>query len=223
MRLEDNISGRLFRNNVGSYYSDYNGGFIIECKAERGKPIPLCVPRNALLVNDLVYMKLYLGWNGYSCERSTPRALYNYMFSSYYNSPLTKLKIKDSSYYAAPGVLFTESKELLFYFAKEYCENSVKPRLYITSKLLLNSTFSGKPMEKFFMSTIVPYIIRNSVDTSLGRSHVIIEMDDSNNTFFIPDSSLITSTPVERINDRLNDILVNNADVISSFVGNYGN
>lgn len=227
MKLEDTIKHKLFRVSISSYSRNRAHDFIIECKAEFSKPFPICVPITNVLRSDLIYKKLYL--DGYGCqERSTPRALYNLLFSNWLsNHVLVKLKLKDTYYYYAPGVLFTEDKIPLFWFGYELDRSNpnpmaVKPRLFISTLLLSNANVSGKPMEKFFMSTIVPYLVNNPVYCNGYQGYTTIEIDNHmDNTFFTPSGELVTSTPVDKINDRLNDILADNVDVIAAFTDNY--
>lgn len=225
MRLEDTIRQRLFRTSFTTQViGRVNDGIIIECKGEIDKSIPLCIPSTAFTRSSLVYRSLYLT-DAYEHCRSTPRALYNLMFSSYfYHYGIAKLNIKSNIYYYAPGVLFTEHLEPLFYFAYNICEGNLTPRLYITPKLLQDSTVSNKPMEKFFMSTIVPFLVEHDVRTGVGSAyrHVIIEIDNQiDNTFFRPVCNLISSTPINQMNDRLNAILADNADTISDFIDSF--
>lgn len=227
MRLEETIRRKLFRSSISNYDRCVNNSpFVIECKWERGKPVPLCVPNDALMARtDLIYKKLYLTDSYYSQERSTPRALYNLIFSNYFCSyDLMQVKIKDIIYYASPGVLFNADKIPLFYFAYEFDEQGhTLPRLFITPTLLTNASLAGKPMEKFFMSTIVPYVLNNRISTARGfEAYTKVEIDNQvDNTFFLPESDLISSVPVDRINSRLNDILADNADTLAAFVDNY--
>lgn len=226
MRLEDTIKHRLFRTRIPHYSRNNNlENFVIECKADSSKPVPLCIPSNLIGHVNLIYKKLCL--TDSSCqERSTPRALYNVIFNTYYsNYSLIKVKMKDSVYYYAPGVLFTADKKPLFYFAYG-CDSEMvhrNPRLFLTPLLLMNAAIPGNPMEKFFMSTIVPYLVSNKVYTEAHyESYTVIEIDnDIDSTFFMPDSTLVNTIPVDKVNDVLSDILADNADVISMFTENY--
>lgn len=228
MKLEDTIRGRLFRPYVPAEYNYINNipnnSFVIECKADRQKPVPLCIPESIISHNDLVYKQLYLHPSRIIHERSTSRALFNALFGGYFPSdPLIEVKMKDIIYYYAPGVLFDEEKNVLFYFAKELAEQAVIPRLYITPRLLLNSGTQGKPMEKFFMSTIIPFLMVNEIHLYPGEFKVIVEIDNCpDDVFFVPHTS-ISQIPVEHINDRLNDALANNSDVICTFMEIYRN
>lgn len=226
MRLEDTIHFRLFRTCSDKYARPVNNDFIIECKGEKGKPVPLCIHPNEFLRTDLVYRQLYLS-DRYCQERSTPRALYNALFNDYFNDGLLRtLKIKNIIYYGGPGILFNANKVPLFYFAYTLDEAwHMLPRLYITPTLLNDATASGKPMEKFFMSTVIPYLVNNTVVTGTGyEGNTVIEIDNQvDNTFFMPNANLLGSTSVNHINNRLNSILANNADVLSTFVENYRN
>lgn len=225
MRLEDNLRYNLFRTSNTRFAEIKDYRFIIECKAEKGKPVPLCIPRDAFVNSDLVYRKLYL-IDHHREEKSTPRALFNTLFSGYMPANgLIEAKVKDSMYYSAPGVLFTNDKKLLFYFASDGDEGNYVSKLYITPTLLVNATVTGNPMEKFFMSTIVPYLINHIIYGIDGRSSkLVIDIDNfADNTFFIPRSRMVASTPIDKINDKLNDILANNADVLSAFTDNYAN
>ena len=227
MRLEDTIRNRLFRITVPMWNSMQTGEFTIICRADRTKPVPLCMPRESLVNSDLAFRKLHLCVEPYLPavhERSTPRAMYNLILGSYFSHELlVELKIKTAKYYYAPGVLFTSDKEVLFYFAKDIANGIVIPRLYITPLLLANAAASAKPMEKFFMSTIIPFLINNRINSGGGfEEKIIIEIDNHpERTFFMPQSTLVASTPVDAINTRLNSILADNSDVISTFIDNY--
>ena len=226
MALEDTIRRRLF----GSYASrltsvpNTNNSFVIECKAERGKPVPLCMPGGVLNNSQVVYRQLWQLDYLTQEERASPRAMYNLIFGSQLWTSLGKLKVKDSIYYAAYGVLFNADKELLFYFARDYNDDMtvIIPRLYITPTLLRDASRPSKYMEKFFMSTVVPFLIDTDVWTHSGYKRTIIEVDNhADDVFFYPSSNLINAVPVGQINDKLNDILADNADVLSTFINNY--
>lgn len=229
MRLEDTIKHRLFRQQFTQYsVANEVSSFAIECKGSTDKPIPLCIPSDAFAHSSLVYRRLVYSYDMVHSERSTPRALYNLILDCYYSGGhLAKIKIKDSIYYYAPGVLFNSNKEPLFYFAYEFDNTTTRrhqiPRLYLTPKLLADANTPGKPMEKFFMSTIVPFLVNNQVHTDTGYcGYTIIEIDNHvDDTIFIPQNRMVLNTPVAEINDRLNNILANNSDVISTFVGSY--
>lgn len=225
MRLEDTIKYRLFRVSINEYTRDNSEDFVIECKADIAKPVPLCIPIEVFRHTALVYRQLYISRSVCS-ERSTPRALYNMIFSGYYPSDfLGRIKIKDNYYYVASGVLFNADKDPLFYFAQDLTDiQHPKPWLYLTPRLLADATVSGKPMEKFFMSTIVPYLINNDIYITGHENRTVVEIDNHiDDTFFMPNSTLLRDIPVNQVNDRLNDILVENADVISRFTENYSN
>lgn len=232
MALEDTIRRWLFapRGNM-NYRKDPYQRFVIECKVERGKPVPLCVPRRLVQSADLAYRKLNLyDPPEYFCMKSTPRAMYNWMFSGCLLRSLVQMKIKDIVYYCAAGTLFDANKSPLFYFAVETDENNVPtPRLYLTDKLLANAATRGRPMEKFFMSTIVPFLIDNNVYDGSGSMRnnnsykkVVIEMDNHvEDTFFMPTNNFIKDTSADSLIDKLNDVLVNNTDTLVSFLDNY--
>lgn len=230
MRLEDTIKHRLFRISTSDWFSRNAGSnrCVIECKGNIHSSIPLCIPLNAFPNLSLIYKMMRLR-EDIVYERSTPRALYNMILDSGFNRYFCKCKLKNSVYYTASGVLFNEDKDVLFYFA--YTLDTVngrthmRPRLYLTPELLADAAMPAKPMEKFFMSTILPYIIDSPVVTKTGYiGNAVVEIDnDVNSTFFVPDCSLVTTTPVDKINDKLNDILADNADVLSMFTGNYIN
>ena len=226
MRLESTIQSRLFRvyPNRDASINDLNN-FVIECKAEKGKPVPLCMPRDIFNHSDLVYRKLYLtGSGGFCCERSTPRAMYNWIFNGYsIHDPLKKIKVKDNIYYAAPGVLFNSDKEVLFYFAIERDSRfHAVPRLYLTPTLFIDASMPSKPMEKFFMSTIVPFVMSTDIYIDNNYKRTIVEIDNEpDRTFFIPSGRLVETVPVDKINDKLSDILAANADMLSVFIENY--
>lgn len=225
MRLEDTIKHRLFRTSNNQYTRRNIGDFVIECKADIDKPVPLCIPTKVFDDTALVYKQLYLS-NSRCQERSAPRSMYNLMFSNYYpNDCLNKVKIKDCTYYASQGVLFNADKQILFYFAQDLSDMMhPEPWLYITPRLLVDATVSGKPMEKFFMSTIVPYVLRDTVYVGSLEKHITIEIDNhADDTFFMPSSTLVSHTPVDEINIVLNNILFNNANVLSRFTENYRN
>lgn len=228
MALEDTIRTRLF----GSYarrlesIPNENSSFVIECKAEHGKPVPLCMPADVLSNSHVVYRQLWQTNNSIQEERASARAMYNFIFGSQCWTPLSKLKVKDSIYYTAYGTLFNADKELLFYFAREYNDDMtvITPRLYITPTLLHDASRPSKYMEKFFMSTVVPFLIDNDVWTHSGYKRTIIEIDNhADEVFFYPSSNLINAVPVGQVNDTLNDILADNADVLSTFIDNYKN
>ena len=228
MKLEDTIHFRLFTMSDSRYSEAVNSKrFIIECKGDKTKPIPLCISLADFRTADLVYKELFLIRNYAVQERSTPRALYNLLFSGYnpYNF-LIEVKMKDITYYSAPGVLFNVDKQPLFYFAYTLDVLGHKlPKLYLTPRLLADSGRPGKPMEKFFMSTVVPYLVDSTVLTGYAyEGKVEIEIDNEvDNTFFIPGSELVSSVPIDQINSKLNNILADNADSIASFVDNYIN
>lgn len=228
MALEDTIRNRLFQQFARNLDSipNQNNRFVIECKAEYGKPVPLCMPRDVFNSSHLVYRKLHQSGNHYPAyeERSSPRAMYNLIFGSLFWTPLITLRIKGFIYYTAHGVLFNADKELLFYFAREYNSafTAFTPRLYITPTLLADASQSSKPMEKFFMSTVVPFLVDNEVNVINGFKHTIIEIDNhADDKFFQPSSNLVSTIPVDQIHSRLNNILADNADVLSSFIHNY--
>ena len=73
------------------------------------------------------------------------------------------------------------------------------------------------------MSTIIPFLMVNEIHLYPGEFKVIVEIDNcSDDVFFIPHTS-ISQIPVEHINDRLNDVLANNSDVICTFMEIYRN
>lgn len=227
MKLEDTIKHRLFRP-IGQGYEQFERcEFIIECKAEAGKPIPLCIPDMSFRNADIVYRRLYFQSLGPVYEKSTPRAMYNMILNTSYfpNLTLLKAKVKDNFYYATPGALFNSDKYPLFWFASEDREGTAIPRLYITPVLLRNAALPGKPMEKFFMSTVVPYVLSNQIRSITGSyKDVIVEIsNEPDDVFFIPQSSMLSSVAVDKVNDNLNDILADNADVLSTFIDNYCN
>lgn len=224
MRLEDTIRHRLYSTRISQYSRETIDSFVIECKAEAGKPVPLCIPNGITERISLVYRKLYLV-NDMCQERSTPRALFNLIFSTYYtNCSLFKVKLKQATYYTAPGVLFNADKQPLFYFARDIdpTGDGDKPILYLTPRLLSNAFTAGNPMEKFFMSTIVPFLVDNLiyVEHNARRTTILID-NDIDNTFFIPSGRLISMIPVDDINNHINGILADNADTISVFAENY--
>ena len=229
MKLEDTIRYRLFRQTNSRYTCDNVDNFVIECKAERNRCIPICISTAVFTHLDLVYKQFFLV-NEFCQERSTPRALYNVLFSNFSAHELIKAKIKDIVYYYACGVLFNEDKVPLFYFAYGLntdirdIETYNIPRLFINPLLFYNAAQPGRPMEKFFVSTILPFLIDNTVFVYGHEDKTVIEIDNNiDRTFFVPDNRLISSVPVDSVNDRLNDILANNADTIASFTDNYLN
>ena len=229
MALEDTIKYTLFRM-VPSDYVMHSvfGDVLIECKAEFGRPVPLCISNCKLEPNStsrisLGYRMLYMSYE-LQYTRSTPRALYKLLFGTGLNrTPLVKVHIKDSIYYYAPGVLFNASKQPLFYFALDINGEDHTPRLYVTPVLLRDAFLPNKPMEKFFMSTIVPFLVNEPIYTDTGfLGYTLIEIDNHvDDVFFVPDNRLIRTTPVDQVNAKLNDILAANADTISNFVENY--
>lgn len=228
MRLEDTIRLRLFRIRVNDYSNENTGGFVIECKAEKNKPVPLCIPYGSFAHSDLVYRQLYLTSYPYYPafhERSTPRAMYNLIFGSgFHNESLSRIKVKTAEYYCAPGVLFDSDKKLLFYFAKGVdSQFHPQPRLYITPHLILSASLQGKPMEKFFMSTILPFLVSTPVNRGDGvDANVIIEINNNvDEVFFMPQINMVSTYPVDRLSDKLTEILADNSDVLSRFMENY--
>ena len=223
MKLEDTIRYRLFtRFPTTSDGFNINGYPTIECKAERGKPIPLCMGFS-LGDSDLVYHQINaVGTHSY-IEKSTPRAMYNNMFGAYNTTDsLYKVKVKDSYYHIAPGVLFDDHYTPLFYFAQMTYENQYIPMLFITPTLLGNASIPGKPMEKFFMGTIIPFLVSNEIKLLRGYAKVVINVDNRiDEKFFLPNSTPLVHTSVETFNEELNDRLLNNADMISGFINNY--
>lgn len=229
MTLENTIRTKLFGSYARKLESvpNENNRFVIECKAERGKPVPLCMPPGVLNNSQIVYRQLWQT-DIYPTpeERASPRAMYNLIFGTQFWTPLKMLKVKGCIYYTAHGVLFNADKELLFYFAREYDANmtAIRPRLYITPTLLGDAFQPSKPMEKFFISTIVPFLVENGVWTHSGYKRTIIEIDNhADEVFFCPSGNLINTVPVGQINNKLSDILADNADVLSAFINNYKN
>lgn len=226
MKLEDTITRRLFTTTPP--HQDYVNSdiveFILECKGNRDNVVPLCIDYDTFFDSNLIYSRLCFFTGRVPCEKSTPRSMYNRLFDAYYSySPIMMIKIKGVIYYSAHGVLFDADKSVLFWFGYHADElNNMLPRLYLTPKLLSQAAASGRPMEKFFMSTVVPYLIDHDVRTSTGHYRTVIEIDNHpEDTFFVPGNALVTETPADMVNSVLGNILADNADMISSYIDNY--